>query len=266
MLRPAALLLGVLALAAPALGKRYVEHEPIPLIVNKVGPFANPSETYAYFSLPMCRSTGRVKKHSHELGEILVGDRKVHSPYDITFLDNVPWRLLCEKSLTEAELKRFIMAIEDDYYFEMFLDELPMWGYIGEVEGEDLLLGHLEHARRYLYPHLHFSLGYNVDQIVSVNVSTHPQRKVYVPPGRRPVSTSTAPLDPAPTPPLPSTETSPTPWTTPRCRSRTLSSGCRTRTPSTTTACSDTTTRASSPARLRSTGCPSSTRSCWSCS
>ena len=182
MLRPAALLLGVLALAAPALGKRYVEHEPIPLIVNKVGPFANPSETYAYFSLPMCRSTGRVKKHSHELGEILVGDRKVHSPYDITFLDNVPWRLLCEKSLTEAELKRFIMAIEDDYYFEMFLDELPMWGYIGEVEGEDLLLGHLEHARRYLYPHLHFSLGYNVDQIVSVNVSTHPQRKVCVPP------------------------------------------------------------------------------------
>ena len=40
-----------------------------------------------------------------------------------------------------------------------------MWGYIGEVEGEDLLLGHLETARRYLYPHLHFSIGYNVDQV-----------------------------------------------------------------------------------------------------
>mmetsp|Transcript_43249 Transcript_43249/g.117081 ORF Transcript_43249/g.117081 Transcript_43249/m.117081 type:complete len:550 (+) Transcript_43249:564-2213(+) len=60
----------------------------------------------------------------------------------------------------------------------MFLEDLPMWGYIGEVEGEDLLLGHLETARRYLYPHLHFSIGYNVDQIVSVNVSTNPQRKV----------------------------------------------------------------------------------------
>merc|ERR1712185_429607 len=53
-----------------------------------------------------------------------------------------------------------------------------MGGYIGEVEGEELLLGHLETAHRYLYPHLHFSIGYNMDQIVSVNVSTNPQRKV----------------------------------------------------------------------------------------
>ena len=33
-------------------------------------------------------------------------------------------------------------------------------------------------ARRYLYPHLHFQIGYNTDQVVSVNVSTFPQRKV----------------------------------------------------------------------------------------
>merc|ERR1719181_1160635 len=71
----------------------------------------------------------------------------------------------------------FADAIEDDYYFEMFVEDLPMWGYIGEVEGEQLL-GHLETAHRYLYPHLHFSIGYNMDQIVSVNVSTNPQRKV----------------------------------------------------------------------------------------
>ena len=29
----------------------------------------------------------------------------------------------------------------------MFIDDLPMWGYIGEVEGEDLLLGDLEKVR-----------------------------------------------------------------------------------------------------------------------
>lgn len=96
----------------------------------------------------------------------------------ISFLDNVQWFSLCEKTLTPSEVKRFADAIEDDYYFEMFIEDLPMWGYIGEVEGEDLLLGHLESARIYLYPHLHFSIGYNVDQIVSVNVSTNPQRKV----------------------------------------------------------------------------------------
>lgn len=72
----------------------------------------------------------------------------------------------------------FTHAIENDYYFEMFIEDLPMWGYIGEVEGEDVLLGHLETVRRYIYPHLHFSIGYNTDQVVSVNVSTNPQRKV----------------------------------------------------------------------------------------
>lgn len=42
----------------------------------------------------------------------------------------------------------FANAIEDDYYFEMFIEDLPMWGYIGEVEGEELLLGHMETAHR----------------------------------------------------------------------------------------------------------------------
>jgi hypothetical protein len=35
-------------------------------------------------------------------------------------------------------LKALKDAIEADYFFEMLIDELPMWGYIGEVS--DLLL------------------------------------------------------------------------------------------------------------------------------
>ena len=89
-------------------------------------------------------------------------------------MDNVPWRLLCEQQFSREDLQRFAHAIEDDFYFEMFVDDLPMWGYIGEVEGEDLLLGDLEKARRYLYPPLHFQIGYNSDQLVSVNVSPAP--------------------------------------------------------------------------------------------
>ena len=58
------------------------------------------------------------------------------------------WFLLCEKTLNPEELNMFSDAIEDDYYFEMFIEDLPMWGYIGEVEGEELLLGHIETAHR----------------------------------------------------------------------------------------------------------------------
>jgi hypothetical protein len=76
-------------------------------------------------------------------------------------------------------LKEFKDAIEDDYFFEMFIDELPMWGYVGEVAHEEFLLGKsIQGARVYLYPHLHFSIGFNNDQIVSANVTTDPKRRI----------------------------------------------------------------------------------------
>ena len=41
-------------------------------------------------------------------------------------------------------------------------------GYIGEVAHEEFLLGRsIQGAKVYLYPHLHFSVGYNNDQIVT---------------------------------------------------------------------------------------------------
>lgn len=106
----------------------------------------------------------------------------------------------------ETQKREFADAIEDEYYFEMFIDDLPMYGYIGEVgkgwfpsalgenlssdlsiylststqpEGQAPLLGHtFEGSHTYLYPHLHFSIGYNEDQVVSVNVTTLYQRKI----------------------------------------------------------------------------------------
>lgn len=54
-----------------------------------------------------------------------------------------------------------------------------MWGYLGEVVHEEFLLGKsIQGARVYLYPHLHFSIGFNNDQIVSANVTTDEKRRV----------------------------------------------------------------------------------------
>jgi hypothetical protein len=72
-------------------------------------------------------------------------------------------------------------AIEADYYFEMFVDDLPMWGYIGEVMHEELLLGKaIQGSSVYLYPHLHFVLGFNQDQIVVANVTTDVKRRIEI--------------------------------------------------------------------------------------
>mmetsp|Transcript_20315 Transcript_20315/g.29164 ORF Transcript_20315/g.29164 Transcript_20315/m.29164 type:complete len:462 (-) Transcript_20315:17-1402(-) len=160
-------------------GSRYKNHERITIVANTVGPFNNPTETYPYYSLPYCRRTGKQRRHKQDLGETLAGSRKIATPYDLTFMDPVPWRSLCEEYMDVEDLKEFKDAIEDDYFFEMFVDDLPMWGYVGEVAHEEFLLGKsIQGARVYLYPHLHFSIGFNNDQIVSANVTTDPKRRV----------------------------------------------------------------------------------------
>ena len=63
----------------------------------------------------------------------------------------------------------------------MFIDDLPMWGFVGEVVHEEFLLGKsIQGARVYLYPHLHFTIGFNGNQIVTANVTTDVTRRVDV--------------------------------------------------------------------------------------
>lgn len=184
-------------------GKKYQEHEAVHLVVNKVGPFNNPTETYRYYSLPFCHehsteeeeveaaevenveivtreSEKRQGKLSHKqrFGESMVGDRRETSPYEISFEDSVEWRLLCKKLLTAADLKKLKDAIHNNYFFEMLVEDLPMWGYVGDTADEDILVGEVEGSKVYLFTHLHFFLGHNNNQIVSAKVTTDLDRRV----------------------------------------------------------------------------------------
>ncbi|GMH52556.1 hypothetical protein TrRE_jg1584 [Triparma retinervis] len=174
-------------------GHAYVSHESVHVTVNKVGPFSNPHETYRYYSLPFCSAAPSTfdgqdgsedgvivggKKHRQGLGGNLAGDRKETSPYDITFGDQVPWRQLCQTTLTPEDVAAFKEAVHNDYYFEFYVEDLPMWGYVGEISGEDLVLGEIEGSRTYLFPHLHFKLGVNGENIVSASIYTQSHRKV----------------------------------------------------------------------------------------
>ena len=101
-------------------GKVYKDHEEVHVVVNKVGPFNNPMETYRYYSLPFCkkhsteaeesqvaeeesqaisRRTEAEKRegalrHKQRLGESIVGDRRESSPYEISFEDSVESHVL----------------------------------------------------------------------------------------------------------------------------------------------------------------------------
>jgi hypothetical protein len=161
-----------------AKGKQYQDSSDVPLIANRVGPFANPSEIYSYYSLPFCKPK-ELEHQSHDLGELLSGDRKVRSLYDINFKVDVPFRSLCKKRFTEAEVKMFETAVDEEYYFEMFLDNLPIWGYVGDSEKEtDILLSGggfgVPQPHKYIYTHLHFNIAYNGEHVIEVNVTTNP--------------------------------------------------------------------------------------------
>ncbi|KAJ1624536.1 hypothetical protein T492DRAFT_881648, partial [Pavlovales sp. CCMP2436] len=54
---------------------------------EQVGPFANPSELYHYYSLPFCRPK-EIEEKWLELGEVLKGDRAHRTLYDIRFGQN----------------------------------------------------------------------------------------------------------------------------------------------------------------------------------
>ena len=78
---------------------------------HPVGPFNNPTETYPYYSLPFCEGTGRQRRHKQDLGETLSGSRKVATPYELTFLDPVPWRSLCEDYLDAKDVSCLLLSL-----------------------------------------------------------------------------------------------------------------------------------------------------------
>ena len=106
------------------------------------------------------------------LGESIGGDRRETSPYEVSYGDSVEWRLLCKKTLTKEDLAKFKEAIHNNYFFEFFVEDLPMWGYMGDVNEEDSIMGEARGSKTYLFPHLRFYIGHNNNRIVAAKVTT----------------------------------------------------------------------------------------------
>lgn len=72
-----------------------------------------------------------------------------------------------------------LQAIRDDYYFQMYYDDLPIWGFIGKLEKEVVSSSPGDsHLKHYLFTHVHFDIAYNGQRIVEINVSTDPAQVV----------------------------------------------------------------------------------------
>lgn len=159
---------------------RYKVDDAVPLYVNKVGPYYNPSETYGYYSLPFCRPD-HLEEKQETLGEILNGDRLVTAPYKVKFLQQKNHEVACAKKLTSEEVSQIQAAIKQYYIFQMYCDDLPIWGFIGNVEGSST--NNSEH-KYLLYQHFELEIFFNKDQVIEAHLLMHPNEVVELAEGR----------------------------------------------------------------------------------
>ncbi|KAH8514704.1 hypothetical protein Peur_058301 [Populus x canadensis] len=161
-----------LLILSPALAfdadHRYGQEEPVKLWVNKVGPYNNPQETYNYYSLPFCHPSVDVATHKWGgLGEVLGGNELIDSQIGIKFGKNVDKGVICQLELDEAKVKQFKDAIENNYWLEFFVDDLPLWGFVGELRPDK----NGENGKHFLFTHKSITIQYNKDQIIHVNLT-----------------------------------------------------------------------------------------------
>ena len=136
---------------------------------------ASPNEAcvqYEYYTLPFCAPKEEERK-PHHLGEILVGDRMMKTLYVLPFLISFEKRTLCSYTLKSKEIEMFQKAIDEDYYFEMFYDDLPVHGFIGEKTTE--VVNGANVTMYSLYTHYIFTIGHNGEQVLEIQWDHDPQ-------------------------------------------------------------------------------------------
>merc|ERR1719409_1905221 len=183
------------AASADEYDHKYLVGDAVTLWVNKVGPFNNPQETYNYHELPFCKVEGvdgkRPKHKWGGLGEILEGNELIDSNMEFRFRHDQPKKTMCITSLDANDVKKFKRAIRHHYWYEFVMDDLPIWGFVGEhvdekstltgsksatttAEAADLMADDVVEHRGgtvYIYTHKTFDISYNGDRIIGVNLT-----------------------------------------------------------------------------------------------
>jgi len=91
-------------------------------------------ETYLFYSLPFCKPSADVETHLEGLGEALQGYELRASPIELQYKLDQSKNVICKKTLNQAEADQFHNAIINQYWYQLFVDELPVWGMVGEID------------------------------------------------------------------------------------------------------------------------------------
>ncbi|XWS75360.1 hypothetical protein CRYUN_Cryun01aG0080200 [Craigia yunnanensis] len=124
----------------------------------------------------LCTIPAPVKEKKEALGEVLNGDRLVSAPYKLEFLSEKEAEIACTRKLTKEEVAKFRTAVSKDYFFQMYYDDLPIWGFLGKVDKEGK--ADPSECKYYLFKHLIFEIFHNKDRVIEITVRSDPNALV----------------------------------------------------------------------------------------
>lgn len=151
----------------------YVEGEDVLVWVNTVGPMSNRQETYEYYNLPFCfgpRTTqsphpNHPQRKALTIGEALQGIELVDSGFAFRYRQVETNVTVCPNySLSDSQLRKFHYAIKNNYLYQMYIDDLPIRGWVG--------LYNATTKQAYLFTHRVFTIEVNKDRIVAVDLKS----------------------------------------------------------------------------------------------
>lgn len=100
------------------------------------------------------------------------------SQLDIRFRTEKGTTSICSQTLSADEAVQLQKAVARHYWYELFIDSLPVWGFVGPPPE------HTEEVdARYVYTHKTFDVAYNGEHIIHVNLTS--DNPVRVEPGAR---------------------------------------------------------------------------------
>jgi len=177
---------------------------------DKVGPYNNPQETYEYSTLGLCELEGddiAVEQGELSIGESLEGHAFFSSPrLDIHFGQNRDATTLCNMEITAEKATALGAMINDNYWYQLYIDDLPIWAFVGEhskfaVDVSRLSLMYRDNNKSLVsqpsgavppvpkhlkgkplprvYTHRHFTIFYNGDQVIEVDMEPSNPWPVY---------------------------------------------------------------------------------------
>lgn len=99
---------------------------------------------------------------------MLQGNELIDSQISVAFGEDSGPVTLCTSVLDERDSEDFGEAVGRQYWYELFLDDLPIWGLVGPPQDATGLAS----ATPQVYTHRTFDVAYNGDRVIHVNLTS----------------------------------------------------------------------------------------------